>query len=237
VGKLRWTWGVINRKTVRMNVRESNPKTFPTFDLETAALAEGFDVVAGIDEAGRGPWAGPVVAAAVVLEAANIPAGLNDSKKLSAVRRDELFDEITASAGVGIGIADVALIDDRNILGATMWAMAEGLRQLRVKPAMALIDGNRAPKIDCPARTVVKGDGISLSIAAASIIAKVTRDRIMAELDSKFPGYEFARHKGYGTAIHQDALARLGPCPAHRRSFAPIRAMLETPPALTISGN
>ena len=234
---MRWTWGVINRKTVRMNVRESNAKTFPTFDLETAALAEGFDVVAGIDEAGRGPWAGPVVAAAVVLDAANIPAGLNDSKKLSAVRRDELFDEITASAEVGIGIADVALIDHRNILGATMWAMAEGLRQLRVKPAMALIDGNRAPKIDCPARTVVKGDGISLSIAAASIIAKVTRDRIMAELDSKFPGYEFARHKGYGTAIHQDALARLGPCPAHRRSFAPIRAMLETPPALTISGN
>lgn len=213
-----------------MNVRESQQKTFPTFELETAALAEGFDVVAGIDEAGRGPWAGPVVAAAVVLDADNIPAGLNDSKKLSAARRDELFDDITASAEVGVGIADVALIDDRNILGATMWAMAEGLRRLHMKPALALIDGNRAPKIDCPARTVVKGDGVSLSIAAASIIAKVTRDRMMAELDARFPGYEFARHKGYGTAIHQRALAQLGPCPAHRRSFAPVRAMLETRP-------
>ncbi|NNE21758.1 MAG: ribonuclease HII [Rhizobiales bacterium] len=220
-----------------MNARESKKTSFPTFDLEASAFAEGFDVIAGIDEAGRGPWAGPVVAAAVVLDAANIPVGLNDSKKLHAVKRDELFDEITASAEVGIGIADVALIDDRNILWATMWAMADGMRRLNVKPALALIDGNRAPKIDCPARTVVKGDGISLSIAAASIIAKVTRDRMMVELDSTFPGYDFARHKGYGTAIHQDALARLGPCPAHRRSFAPIRAMLDTPPALTISGN
>lgn len=209
-----------------MTARESKPKKFPTFNLETAAFAEGFDVVAGIDEAGRGPWAGPVVAAAVVLDAANIPVGLNDSKKLSPARRDELFDEITATAEVGIGIAGVALIDDRNILQATMWAMTEGLRLLPVNPGLALIDGNRAPKISCPARTVVKGDAVSVSIAAASIIAKVTRDRMMAELDVQFPGYDFARHKGYGTAIHQDALARLGPCPAHRRSFAPVRAML-----------
>lgn len=202
------------------------PKSFPTFDLETAAIAEGFDIVAGIDEAGRGPWAGPVVAAAVVLDAANIPAGLNDSKKLSAARRDELFDAITASAAIGIGIADVALIDDQNILQATMWAMAEGLQLLPVKPGLALIDGNCAPKINCPTRTVVKGDAVSVSIAAASIVAKVTRDRMMAELDTQFPGYDFARHKGYGTAIHQEALTQLGPCPAHRRSFAPIRAML-----------
>ena len=220
-----WTWGVISRKTARMSRRESKPKTVPSFDLETAAFAEGFSVVAGIDEAGRGPWAGPVVAAAVVLDEANIPAGLNDSKKLSATRRDELFDEITAAAKVGIGIADVALIDDMNILQATMWAMAEGLRLLPVKPELALIDGNRAPPIDCPARTVVKGDAVSVSVAAASIIAKVTRDRMMVELDAQFPGYSFARHKGYGTAIHQNALARLGLCPAHRRSFAPIRAL------------
>ena len=209
-----------------MSRSESKQISCPTFDLETTAFAEGFDVVAGIDEAGRGPWAGPVVAAAVVLDATNIPAGLNDSKKLSPARRDELFDVITASAEVGIGIAEVALIDDRNILQATMWAMTEGLRLLPVNPELALIDGNRAPKISCPARTLVKGDAVSFSIAAASIIAKVTRDRMMTELDAQFPGYDFARHKGYGTAIHQDALARLGPCPAHRRSFAPIRAML-----------
>ena len=209
-----------------MRRRDSKLKIFPSFELEAAAIAEGFDVVAGIDEAGRGPWAGPVVAAAVVLDPKNIPDGLNDSKKLTASKRDQLFDDITASAQVGIGIADVAVIDDNNILQATMWAMAEAIRRLPAKPALALIDGNRAPAIDCPARTVVKGDGVSLSIAAASVIAKVTRDRMMADLDTQFPGYEFSRHKGYGTAIHQAALGRLGPCPAHRRSFAPIRALL-----------
>lgn len=205
---------------------DSKPTTFPSFELETAARAEGFELVAGIDEAGRGPWAGPVVAAAVVLDPTNIPDGLNDSKKLTPVVRDQLFDQIVSTAKVGIGIADVEVIDDQNILQATMWAMAEGLRQLPASPSLALIDGNRTPKISCTARTVIKGDGISLSIAAASIVAKVTRDRMMIDLDAQFPGYDFFQHKGYGTAMHQAALNRLGPCPAHRRSFAPIRALL-----------
>ena len=220
-----------------MQRRDSTPPSFPTFELETQAHSEGFDVVAGIDEAGRGPWAGPVVAAAVVLDPINIPDGLNDSKKLKPERRDELFDKIIASSKVGVGIANVETIDDMNILQATMWAMAEGMRQLPACPALALIDGNREPTVECATRTVIKGDGISLSIAAASIVAKVTRDRMMADLDDCFPGYEFAQHKGYGTAKHHDALKRLGPCPAHRRSFAPIRALLEKRPALTISGN
>ncbi len=202
----------------------------PTFDLEAKAIAEGYETVAGIDEAGRGPWAGPVVAAAVVLDRARIPDGLNDSKKLSEAHRERLFDEIAATARVGVGIADTAVIDQRNILQATLWAMAEGVRQLPVTPTLALVDGNRPPPVACETRCVVKGDSISLSIAAASIVAKVTRDRIMGKLDVEYPGYHFARHKGYGTSAHRLALARLGPSPVHRRSFAPIRALLQASP-------
>ncbi len=201
--------------------------SIPSFDLETQAIADGFKIVAGIDEAGRGPWAGPVVAAAVVLDASNIPAGLNDSKRLSEARRKQLFDEICTAAHVGIGVADADVIDQCDILRATLLAMSEGLGRLPVVPSLALVDGNCAPEVACNVRTVVKGDSLSLSIAAASIIAKVTRDRIMRGLDARFPGYEFARHKGYGTVIHRQALGKLGPCPAHRRSFAPIHALLE----------
>ena len=198
----------------------------PHFRFEQDAVSKGLAPVCGIDEAGRGPWAGPVVAAAVILDPARIPEGLDDSKKLRAAQRDALFDPIMASAQVGIGIADVARIDRDNILQATFWAMAEALRQLATPPRLALVDGNRAPQLPCPVRTVIAGDAESLSIAAASIIAKVTRDRIMTELDRQYPCYGFARHKGYGTAAHLRALQEHGPCPAHRRTFAPVRQLV-----------
>ena len=195
----------------------------PDFSFERAARKRGLAPVCGIDEAGRGPWAGPVVAAAVILDPDNIPDGIDDSKKLTAARREQLFAVIGRSAVIGIGIAGVSRIDRDNILAATLWAMGEAVRKLSIHPALALIDGNRAPSLRCTAQTIVAGDRRSLSIAAASIIAKVTRDRLMAALDCEFPGYDFARHKGYGTELHRHALARLGPSPQHRRSFAPIR--------------
>jgi ribonuclease HII len=198
----------------------------PDFSFERNAAARGFSIVCGIDEAGRGPWAGPVVAAAVILDPARVPPGLDDSKKLTEARREALYPLIMAGAQVGIGIADVARIDRDNILAATLWAMGEALRGLSAMPQLALVDGNRPPALPCAVETIVAGDGRSLSIAAASIVAKVTRDRLMLAMDAAFPGYGFARHKGYGTAAHQAALERLGPCPQHRRSFAPVRKIL-----------
>lgn len=188
-------------------------------------MRKGARLVCGIDEAGRGPWAGPVVAAAVVLDPKCIPDGLNDSKKLSEARRAALFEPIMASSRVGIGIAEVDRIDRDNILQATLWAMAQALDQIG-RVALALVDGNRAPALPCPVQTIIEGDAKSLSIAAASIIAKVTRDRIMVGHDQAYPGYGFARHKGYGTALHQEALRRHGVTPLHRTSFAPIAALL-----------
>ncbi len=188
-------------------------------------MRKGARLVCGIDEAGRGPWAGPVVAAAVVLDPKCIPDGLNDSKKLSEARRAALFEPIMASARVGIGIAEVDRIDRDNILQATLWAMAQALDQIG-GVALALVDGNRAPALPCPVQNIIEGDAKSLSIAAASIIAKVTRDRIMVGHDQAYPGYGFARHKGYGTALHQEALRRHGVTPLHRTSFAPIAALL-----------
>lgn len=196
-------------------------KSGPRFTLERAAMAKGHAIVCGIDEAGRGPLAGPVVAAAVVLDRRAIPRGIDDSKKLSEAQREALYAPIMRKARVGIGIADSLRIDRDNILQATLWAMAQALEQLG-EVSLALIDGNCAPRLPCPAQTVVGGDGLSLSIAAASVIAKVTRDRIMIEMDAHHPGYGFAQHKGYATAVHQHALSRLGPCPIHRRSFAPV---------------
>jgi ribonuclease HII len=193
----------------------------PHFEFEAAASGP----VAGIDEAGRGPWAGPVVAAAVILDPRRIPPGIDDSKKLPAARREELLVEIERTARIGIGIADVTRIDRDNILNATFWAMAQALKQLRIMPSLALIDGNGAPKLPLPVRCIVGGDGLSLSIAAASIVAKVTRDRMMVALDRECPGYDFARHKGYGTEAHAEALARLGPSRHHRFSFAPVREL------------
>jgi ribonuclease HII len=198
----------------------------PDFRFELAAKAQGFSCICGSDEAGRGPWAGPVVAAAVILDPENIPSGLNDSKKLKEAKREVLFAEIMISSKVGIGIGDEARVDSDNILATTLWAMAEAVRNLDTPPHFALVDGNRVPHLSCPVQTIVSGDARSLSIAAASIIAKVTRDRIMVALDRKFPGYGFARHKGYGTAFHHAALLELGPCIHHRKSFAPIAKLL-----------
>ena len=197
----------------------------PDFSLEREAMARGLQLVCGIDEAGRGPWAGPVVAAAVILDPDAIPPGLNDSKKLAEARREALFDPLMATAQVGIGIAEADRIDRDNILAATLWAMTQAVAQLG-PVALALVDGNRAPKLNCKVTTIISGDGRSLSIAAASIIAKVTRDRIMRGYDLTYPHYGFARHKGYGTALHAAALKLHGPSPIHRRSFAPIAALI-----------
>lgn len=184
-------------------------------------------IVAGIDEAGRGPWAGPVVAAAVILNHAHLPEGVNDSKKLTATRREALFDAILANAQTGVGIATVGEIDTLNILEATKLAMRRAVELLGITPDMALVDGNRAPLLPCRVQTVIGGDAKSLSIAAASIVAKVTRDRIMRDLAIECPGYGWERNAGYGTAAHQDALVRLGVTAHHRRSFAPVKALLE----------
>ena len=199
----------------------------PDFALERAAGGP----VAGIDEAGRGPWAGPVVAAAVILDPATLPrflaAGLDDSKTLSPARRRELYRGLMECAEIGIGAASVREIDERNILGATLNAMGRALDALPRRPSAALVDGNRAPDVRCRVETVVRGDSRSMSIAAASIVAKVTRDGIMARLSARYPGFAWERNAGYGTAEHRRALERHGPTPHHRRSFFPIRAMLE----------
>ncbi len=199
----------------------------PHFDIE-ASLAPAR--ICGVDEAGRGPWAGPVVAAAVMFETVgDIPAGLNDSKKLSRAARERLFALlIEAKVMHGIGSATAQEIDALNIWGATQLAMRRAVAALPIAPEMALVDGKIHPKpFACPTRAIVGGDAISLSIAAASIIAKVTRDRRMDELAREYPDYGFERHAGYGTAQHREALMIHGPCPAHRRSYAPIRALLE----------
>ena len=197
----------------------------PDFSLELETGGR----VCGIDEVGRGPWAGPVMAAAVVLDRARTPDALctaiDDSKKLSAKRREELFDRILeCAAGIGVGCAEVDEIDRLNILRATHLAMARALAALDPPPASALVDGNQPPPLDCPVRCVVKGDAVSLSIAAASIVAKVSRDRVMAALATAHPGYGWERNAGYGTAEHRAGLAQHGVTAHHRISFAPIQA-------------
>jgi ribonuclease HII len=197
-------------------------------DLTTEVAYAGKDAtICGVDEAGRGPWAGPVVAAAVVLDRGRIPPGLDDSKKLTPRRRAALFDAVRASAAVGVGIASVEEIDALNILRANDLAMCRAIEALQPTPEAALIDGNRVPPgLPCRARALVGGDGRSLSIAAASIVAKVTRDRMMAELAAVHPGYGWERNMGYGTAEHRAALIRLGVTPHHRRSFRPVHNIL-----------
>ncbi|MGM3424623.1 ribonuclease HII [Pseudomonas sp. MS15a(2019)] len=181
-------------------------------------------LVAGVDEVGRGPLCGAVVTAAVILDPGKPILGLNDSKKLSLTRREALFDEIQEKALAWcVARAEVAEIDQLNILHATMLAMQRAVEGLRVQPRLALIDGNRCPRLAVPSSPVVKGDSQVPAIAAASILAKVTRDREMQVLDTLYPGYGLAGHKGYPTAEHLDALRRLGPTPIHRRSFAPVR--------------
>jgi ribonuclease HII len=184
-------------------------------------------LVAGVDEAGRGPWAGPVVAAAVILRG-RVPAGLDDSKRLSARRRGALFAALHDSdALIGVGQASVAEIDALNILNATHLAMARAVEGLGEDPTEVLVDGNRLPRWRWPARAIVGGDALEPAISAASIIAKVTRDAIMAQLDALHPGYGWSSNQGYGTAAHAEALRTLGVTAHHRRSFAPIRALIE----------
>ncbi len=207
---------------------EGRRRRGPSFVVEARTLALGDGPVAGIDEAGRGPLAGPVVAAAVVLDPRSLPDGVDDSKKLDEKARDRLLAAILESgAKIGIGIADVARIDAMNILRATMWAMSEAVARLEVAPRLVLVDGNRLPVLPCRGQAIVGGDARCLSIAAASIVAKVTRDRIMLDLARAVPGYGFERHKGYGTPEHLSALAKLGPTPHHRMSFKPVRVAFE----------
>ena len=197
-----------------------------TFELESIELELHGGPVAGVDEAGRGPLAGPVVAAAVVLDPERIPDGIADSKALDAEDRRRIYERILAVARVGIGVADVVRIDADNILNAALWAMAQAVARLDCAPKLVLIDGNKAPTLDFPTRTIVQGDAKCLSIAAASIVAKVARDAMMTELARSFPHYGFDRHKGYGTPEHQAAIARYGVTPHHRRSFRPVQLAL-----------
>jgi len=204
----------------------SEPRPAPDLSCERRWCVRGAGIVAGIDEAGRGPIAGPVVAAAVALDEDRVPDGIRDSKELTPLRRELLFDAIVRTAAVGVGIAPVERIDRDNILQATLWAMAQAAAALPVSPLAILVDGDRLPVLSCPGEAVVGGDRRSLSIAAASIVAKVTRDRMMDELAVAYPQYGFERHRGYPTAAHLIELARHGPCPHHRRSFAPVAATL-----------
>jgi ribonuclease HII len=197
-----------------------------TFELETVELELHGGPIAGVDEAGRGPLAGPVVAAAVVLDPLRLPDGIADSKVLDGKSRRSVYQDILANARVGIGVADVDRIDSENILQASLWAMAQAVAALGCRPKLALIDGNKAPQLDCTVRTIVQGDAKCLSIAAASIVAKVARDAIMAELARDYPDYGFDRHKGYGTREHHEAIARHGVTPHHRRSFRPVQLAL-----------
>lgn len=196
----------------------------PDMMLEKACPAP----VCGVDEAGRGPWAGPVCAAAVILKPrARLPKGLDDSKKLSAKRREALEVEIKAKAlAWGVGFASVEEIARLNILHATGLAMCRAIEALEVKPVYALVDGNYRFPLPCEVKTVVGGDGISASIAAASILAKTARDRLMRELDGLYPGYGFASHKGYRAKVHADALLQLGPCDQHRLAWGPVKLAL-----------
>ncbi len=190
------------------------------WELENAVHGEGYGVVCGVDEAGRGPLAGPVCAAAVILPRGLVIEGLNDSKKLTEKRRESLYGEITSSAeAYGIAFASVEEIEELNILGATYLAMNRAIAALGRDIDLALIDGNRNSGIEYPSRAVVKGDSLCASIAAASVLAKVTRDRYMTELDERYPGYGFAKHKGYGTKAHYAAIRELGASPVHRPSF------------------
>ena len=191
-----------------------------TWEYEERAWKNGFEAVCGVDEAGRGPVAGPVCAAAVILPGGIVIEGLNDSKKLSEKKREKLFDEITENAlAWSVSLVDERVIDEINILQATFLAMERALGQLAVKPDLVLIDGNREKDFGIPVKTVVKGDSLSANIAAASVLAKVSRDDFMLEMAKQYPQYGFDIHKGYPTRAHYDALRAYGACPIHRMSF------------------
>jgi len=210
----------------------------PTFARERAAMRRGVAPVAGCDEAGRGPLAGPVVAAAVILDPRRIPRGLDDSKKLTAGRREALYAKICARAQVAVAFAPPTRIDCDNIRQASLWALTRAVRALPVRPRLVFVDGCDRIDCGCDCESVIGGDALVLSIAAASIVAKVTRDRLMARLGLCHPGYGFERHMGYSVPEHFQALARLGPTIHHRRSFAPVAALIgggdEGEPALDL---
>jgi ribonuclease HII len=200
-------------------------------DKEIALQAQGYRFVAGLDEAGRGAWAGPVVAAAVILPLARLDlaallSGVNDSKKLTPGQREFYFDVIQQIAlAIAVGIAPAEMVDKRNVVGATRYAMEQALTSLNPAPDYLLIDHLKLPSLNLPQAAFAKADSISLTVAAASIIAKVTRDRLMREYSAAYPGYAFERHKGYGTAAHRAALAKLGPSPLHRLSYSPVQRL------------
>jgi ribonuclease HII len=202
------------------------PVLRPTFRRERRGLGQGIWPIAGCDEAGRGPLAGPVVAAAVVLDPERIPRGLNDSKKLDAAAREKLYEKICATAQVAVAFGAVERIDRDNILRASLWALARAVKALPVRPKLVYVDGNMKIDCGCDCEAVVSGDALVMSIAAASIVAKVTRDRLMMQLGVAHPGYGFERHMGYSVPEHFAALAKLGPTIHHRRSFAPVAAKL-----------
>jgi ribonuclease HII len=216
-------------RTARLPLDEQDIR--PTFHRERAALKRGVWPVAGCDEAGRGPLAGPVVAAAVILDPKRVPRGLDDSKKLDPETREKLYARICASAEVAVAVAPPARIDRDNILRASLWALARAVAALPVKPQLVFVDGRDRIDTCCDCEAVISGDAIISSIAAASIVAKVTRDRLMRRLGLLHPGYGFERHKGYSVPEHIDALARLGPTIHHRRSFAPVAAAYGSPAA------
>jgi len=207
--------------------------TYPHLKKETALLRQGFRFVAGLDEAGRGSWAGPVVASAVILPVdqpglADTLAGLNDSKKLTPAKREQLFSVIQQTAvACAVGIASAADVDQLNVVGATRLAMRVALQELTVTPDYLLLDHLRLPTVDLPQDAFPKADSISLSVAAASVLAKVTRDRLLVDLHGSYPAYGFDRHKGYGTKIHRVALFQHGPCPHHRMSYQPVKEAAE----------
>jgi ribonuclease HII len=216
----------MHRKALAQRLPLNEPILRPSFRRERRALGQGIWPVAGCDEAGRGPLAGPVVAAAVVLDPAHIPRGLNDSKKLDEATREKLYEKICASAQVAVAFGSIARIDRDNILRASLWALTRAVKALPVKPRLVFVDGNHRIDCGCDCTAVVSGDALVSSIAAASIVAKVTRDRLMTRLGLAFPGYGFERHKGYSVPEHFEALARLGPSIHHRASFAPVAEKL-----------
>lgn len=207
-------------------MRQSGIAPAPSIETEHRLAGSSRALIAGVDEAGRGPWAGPVVAAAVIFPTAQMPEGLDDSKRLTAERRDVLHDAIVECAIVGVGIVGVCDIDRLNILQATMLAMCEAVARLARMPDTVLVDGNRPPQLSQRTVCVVEGDQLCPSISAASIVAKVTRDRLMVDLAQEFPVYSWHTNKGYGTRCHADAIAQFGVTAHHRRSFAPIRSAL-----------
>lgn len=219
---------VVTVRAERLPLAE--PELHPSFRRERAALKKGIWPVAGCDEAGRGPLAGPVVAAAVILDPKRIPRGLNDSKKLTPEEREKLYLKICASAEVAVAFGSTARIDRDNILRASLWALARAVRALPVRPKLVFVDGRDRIDAGCDCEPVISGDALVTSIAAASIVAKVTRDRLMGRIGRAHPGYGFERHMGYSVPEHFAALTRLGPTIHHRRSFAPVAEALGLSP-------